>query len=322
MSDDLMNAQRIKAHRLSLLLASMVALCLTLQPCRADAQYPFPGASLMTDKTLALFDVQIEKSCDFDQFYALDHDQASLSDPPCLYDPLPRSIQSEMFQALQEQLASHWRLNNDEDAENILVQDTIYRASNISDLAISPRRGRVVGYMSGAWASQDSQGDGDDYSGFDVSSWGGGLGQDWKFLEHCIWGYGLQAVQSKISPNSGNYNSKLDSFSGYARMSIFDAMWRFDVVIGATKSWQKQHYFQTDSYNRFTTSQWFLETEFGARFDKGYTRIEPLVNFRAINLSEPKKASVFLTSTSFNKDFTDASYRLKVGSRFSWETDM
>ncbi|MDO5310261.1 MAG: autotransporter domain-containing protein, partial [Planctomycetia bacterium] len=322
MSDDLINAQRIKAHRLALLLASMVALCLTLLPYRVHAQCPFPGASLMDDKTLALFDVQIETPSDFDRFYALNHDQATLTEPQRLYESLLHSLQRELSQELQAQLESLERLNNDEDATSLLVQDTIYRASNISDLAISPRRGRVVGYMSGAWASQDSQGDEDDYSGFDVSSWGGGLGQDWKFLEHCIWGYGLQAVQSKITPNSGNYNSKLDSFSGYARMSIFDAMWRFDIVIGATKSWQKQHYFQTDSYNRFTTSQWFLETEFGARFDKGYTRIEPLVNFRAINLSEPKKASVFLTSTSFNKDFIDASYRLKVGSRFSWETDM
>lgn len=94
--------------------------------------------------------------------------------------------------------------------------------------------------------------------------------------------------------------------------------------VGASKNWNEQT--RTLDYgdfnvvkNKFSSTQWNYEAEFGVRFDKGYTRIEPLVNFRVLTLQEPEGAEKMLTSVLRSSDFSDASYRLKLGSRFSWE---
>ncbi|MBQ1277526.1 MAG: autotransporter outer membrane beta-barrel domain-containing protein, partial [Thermoguttaceae bacterium] len=49
------------------------------------------------------------------------------------------------------------------------------------------------------------------------------------------------------------------------------------------------------------------------------TRIEPLIGLRVLTLQEPTDAERRLASNGRPNDYADASYRLKLGSRFSWE---
>ena len=91
----------------------------------------------------------------------------------------------------------------------------------------------------------------------------------------------------------------MSTFAGYLHMSIFDALWRFDTTFGMSRNWQRQRLLSGDSFNSFTTSQWLLDLEFGARYDRGYTRIEPFINGRILNLTEPRKAEKYLTTKSY-----------------------
>ena len=198
--------------------------------------------------------------------------------------------------------------------------ETVYRGANLSSLAIEPYGRRFFGYGHGAWGDQSAQKVDPDALGFKVDSWGGGFGNDWNLFGHGIVGYSLNGVSTNVKPRSGGvYKSYLNTFAGSLHFSIFDALWRVDASIGWAKSWEIQRRLADRSLNSFTTSQWLFDLEFGARIDKGYTRIEPIVNMRVLNLNEPKKAEKYLTSTIHASDFSDASYRLKVGSRFSWE---
>ena len=197
---------------------------------------------------------------------------------------------------------------------------TIYRGANISNLSIAPFGKRVFAYACGGWGEQSEQNADADKPGFSVGSWGGGLGQDWNLFGHGIVGYGLQGNETKLKPKArGVYQSSMSTFAGYLHMSIFDALWRFDTTFGMSRNWQRQRLLSGDSFNSFTTSQWLLDLEFGARYDRGYTRIEPFINGRILNLTEPSKAEKYLTTKSYTADYSDASYRLKLGSRFSWE---
>lgn len=197
----------------------------------------------------------------------------------------------------------------------------IYRAASVSDFTIKPYRGRLSGRINGAWGSQEGQGDDADTGGFEVKSWGGGIGQDWTLTSNLIWGYGLQANKINITPErKTSYEADYDVLAGYLQLGVFAQLWRFDVAIGASKNWQTQRLLSTSEKRKITSSQRNYEAEFGARFDRGYTRIEPRVNFRVISLSEPRSAESFLTSYFFMpNEFSDASYRLRIGSRFSWE---
>jgi hypothetical protein len=207
-------------------------------------------------------------------------------------------------------------LNNPDEA----FVETVYRGGNLSNLAIAPYRKRIFVYTSAAWGDQDSQGSNPDLPGFKVSSWGGGVGQDWNIFGHGIIGYGFQGNETNLKPNlSGVYKASLNTFAGYFHLSVFDALWRVDATFGLARNWQKQRLLENGALNSFTTSQWLLDLEFGARFDKGYTRIEPIVNMRILNLNEPRRAERYLTSKKYESGFADASYRLKLGSRFSWE---
>ena len=198
--------------------------------------------------------------------------------------------------------------------------ETIYRGAALSSLAIEPYGRRFFAYGLGAFGEQSAQNAGADKPGFNVDSWGGAFGNDWNLFGHGIVGYGLQGNSTNIKPRSGGvYKAYLNTFAGYLHFSVFDALWRVDASLGWAKSWEIQRRLSEFSFNSFTTSQWLFDLEFGARIDKGYTRIEPIVNMRVLNLTEPKKAEKYLTSTIHASDFSDSSYRLKVGSRFSWE---
>lgn len=204
--------------------------------------------------------------------------------------------------------------------ESCAPLETIYRGGAVSTLAIAPYGRRFFAYGLGGWGDQSAQNAAADKPGFTVDSWGGGFGTDWNLFNHGIVGYGLHGGSTNVKPRSGGvYKTSLSTFAGYLHFSVFDALWRIDASLGWARNWQRQRLLSDRSYNIFTTSQWLFDVQFGARFDQGYTRIEPIVNMRVLNLNEPKKAEKYLTAKGFASDFSDASYRLKIGSRFSWE---
>lgn len=194
----------------------------------------------------------------------------------------------------------------------------IIRGGYISNLPIEPFRGRVFAYADASWGKQSEQNDDLFASGFDVASFGGGVGQDWRLSKNAIWGLGFQGRNIQLDPAASIYEAEIDSLAGFLRLSLFGPLWRFDLSIGAAKNWNEQSLGVKD-VTKFSSSQWNYEAEFGVRFDKGYTRVEPLVGLRVLTLQEPTDAERRLASNGRPNDYADASYRLKLGSRFSWE---
>ncbi len=206
------------------------------------------------------------------------------------------------------------------DASDSLDAQSIVRAANLSALPVAPYRGRVFSYGIASWGSQEAQNRTIDRGGFDVGSFGGALGQDWTLTDYFIWGYGVQGTQTNVdAKNSGSYDSRIDSVAGFLRMSVFDALWRVELLYGGARNTTKQTKIGSGAANKFDATEWFFESEFGARFDRGYTRIEPRANFRILSLVEPQKAERFVVSNERPEEFSEASYRMKIGSRFSWE---
>ncbi|MBQ9129030.1 MAG: autotransporter outer membrane beta-barrel domain-containing protein [Thermoguttaceae bacterium] len=195
---------------------------------------------------------------------------------------------------------------------------SIVRGAYLSNLPIAPFRGRIFAYVDGSWGRQDEQNESPFASGFDVASFGGGVGQDWRLSKNAIWGLGFQGRGIQIAPASSIYESEIDSLAGFLRLSLFGPLWRLDLSIGAAKHWNGQSESIFDVL-KYSSTQWNYEAEFGVRFDKGYTRVEPLVNVRVMTLQEPSDAERRLVLLGRPSDYSDASYRLKLGSRFSWE---
>ncbi len=194
----------------------------------------------------------------------------------------------------------------------------IERGAYLSNLPIVPFRGRFFVYGDASWGSQDKQNESPYASGFKVASFGGGVGQDWRLTKNAIWGYGFQGRNVRLDPDASIYEAEIDSFAGFLHLSLFGPLWRLDLSIGAGKSWNAQSESAFDAL-KYSSTQWNYEAEFGVRFDKGYTRVEPLVNFRVMTLQEPADAERRFVLVGRPSDYSDASYRLKLGSRFAWE---
>lgn len=194
----------------------------------------------------------------------------------------------------------------------------IIRGGYISNLPITPFRGRVFAYADGSWGKQAEQNSDPFASGFAVASFGGGVGQDWRLSKNAIWGIGFQGRNIQLDPDAQICDSEIDSFAGFLRLSLFGPLWRLDLSIGAAKNWNEQRLNNKD-VTKYSSTQWNYEAEFGVRFDKGYTRVEPLVNVRVLTLQEPAEAERRFVLHGRAGDYSDASYRLKFGSRFSWE---
>ncbi len=196
----------------------------------------------------------------------------------------------------------------------------VYRGLNMSSLKITPYGKRVFGYLDGSFARQDAQKSKYDQPGFNANSWGGGLGGDWNVLDHGVIGYGAHGASTTIKPkNGGVYSESIDSLAGNLRLGVYGALWRFDALFGIGRNWVEQFEYATGARNKFMSSQWLLDFEFGAHFDKGYTRIDPFMNFRVLTLNEPRSAEAFLTTKNYTTSFSDSSFRAKIGSRVSWE---
>lgn len=282
--------------------AFALAATLRVATCRAANPEPalaFPGASLVSQEVAnALLPAD---------FNASSFSPVPLSAPASDGVPspsLPRALPGESL---------------DDDA----LPEPIYRGALVSDFPISPFRKRVFGYGVGSFAEQDAGESKGGVPGFKTTTWLGGAGQDWNVLEQSVWGFGAQGGEVKVEPKAnGTYDNEITSFSGNLHMSIFGALWRFDALFGMAKAWNNQHSYSRRESNKFSSSQWLLAAEFGARFDKGYTRIEPLIGLQILNLNEPTKADKFISSDSYMTDFADASYRGRIGARFRWERDV
>lgn len=194
----------------------------------------------------------------------------------------------------------------------------IVRGGYLSSLPIEPFRGRAFAYADASWGKQAEQSDDPFASGFNVASFGGGVGQDWRLTKNAIWGAGIQGRNIQLDPAKSIYESEIDSLAGFLRLSLFGPLWRLDLSIGAAQNWNEQSFGGKD-VTKYSSTQWNYEAEFGVRFDKGYTRVEPLVSVRVLTLSEPAEAERRLVAFGRPDDYADASYRLKLGSRFSWE---
>lgn len=194
----------------------------------------------------------------------------------------------------------------------------IIRGGYVSNLPITPFRGRVFVYADGSWGKQAEQNADPLASGFAVATFGGGVGQDWRLSKNAIWGFGFQGRNVELDPDAAIYESEIDSFAGFLRLSLFGPLWRLDLSIGAAQNRNEQN-LGFDDANDYSSTQWNYEAEFGVRFDKGYTRVEPLVNLRVLTLQEPAEAERRFVALGRPGDYSDASYRLKLGSRFSWE---
>lgn len=194
----------------------------------------------------------------------------------------------------------------------------IIRGGYISTLPIAPFRGRVFAYADGSWGKQTEQSADPFASGFAVASFAGGVGQDWRLSKNAIWGLGVQGRNIRLDPDASIYETEIDSLAGFLRLSLFGPLWRVDLSIGAAKNWHEQSGDDKD-VEKYSSTQWNYEAEFGVRFDKGYTRVEPLVGVRVLTLQEPGAAERRLGAIGRLGDYSDASYRLKLGSRFSWE---
>ncbi len=240
-------------------------------------------------------------------------DRASLETPneiASFSQPLHSPLTFPLFSSTQTAQA----FQTTQTAPNI----PIVRGGYISNLPIEPFRGRVFAYADGSWGKQAEQSADPFASGFAVASFGGGVGQDWRLSKNAIWGLGFQGRNIQLDPDASIYESEIDSLAGFLRLSLFGPLWRLDLSIGAAKNWSEQSLGSRD-VTKYSSTQWNYEAEFGVRFDKGYTRVEPLVNVRVLTLQEPLEAERRFVRNGRPNDYADASYRLKLGSRFSWE---
>ena len=217
-----------------------------------------------------------------------------------------------------DSIAPTVRLPLDAPSPSLSSTAPIIRGGYISNLQIAPYRGRVFAYADGSWGKQTEQTTDPFAAGFNVASFGGGVGQDWRLSKNAIWGLGFQGRDVQLDPAASIYETEIESLAGFLRLSLFGPLWRLDLSIGAAKNWNEQS-FGFNDVTKFSSSQWNYEAEFGVRFDKGYTRVEPLVNVRVLTLQEPTEAERRLVRDGRPNDYADASYRLKLGSRFSWE---
>ncbi|MCF0235036.1 MAG: autotransporter outer membrane beta-barrel domain-containing protein, partial [Thermoguttaceae bacterium] len=154
----------------------------------------------------------------------------------------------------------------------------IVRGANLSELPIAPLSGRVFGVADATFGRQDSQGYDAFRSGFKVDSYGANVGYDGRLGTRAVWGFGAQGRRVNISPAADTYDTRINSFGGNIHMAIFGPLWRVDLAFGTAKNWHTQRLSEFCA-NKFSTSQWNYEAEFGVRYDKGYTRIEPFLNF-------------------------------------------
>ncbi len=236
--------------------------------------------------------------------------RAILAQEPTQYFPgsslLPESVLSQCADVLKEPSSTDDQL--------------IARGANLSALSVAPYRGRVFGCAFGSWGTQEEQSRAVDAGGFNVGSYGGVLGQDWTLTDYFLWGYGVQGAQTTLNAkNPSSYDMTVDSVAGFLHMSVFDALWRVDLLYGNAKNYARQTKIDSGAKGRFSTTEWYFESEFGAKFDRGYTRVEPRVNLRILSLVEPEKGERFFVSNERPKEFSDTSYRLRIGSLFSWE---
>ena len=193
---------------------------------------------------------------------------------------------------------------------------------NLAELEILPFKGRVFGQFFGEWDDQEKNGESPLQYGFKTSTFGGILGQDRMLGNNVLWGFGVQGEKIRIDPVSSDYGGNINSLSGLLHLSIFGSLWYTDLAIGVAKNWNENsmRYDSGVFKNKFDSTQWNYEGEFGLKWNQGYTKIEPFAKMRIISLQEPGTAGLFPNSSQYIPlSYSKYSYRLMLGSRFLWK---
>ena len=207
--------------------------------------------------------------------------------------------------------------------------DYVLRGSmgNLSQLPITPFRGRTTANVFGEWANLDRNSGQPDQSplekGFKTGVWGGGIGRDRLFGRNILCGVGINALTMDIKPNDSQLDGKLTSLSGNAHVSLFGELWFVDFGLGFGRNHCENEYHHSSAVyrNKYSGTQWNYNADCGIRFRQGFTRIEPFLGLHASSLDEPSNANYFPISNSFYQADSNVfqSCRMLLGSRFSWE---
>ncbi|MDD3585700.1 MAG: autotransporter outer membrane beta-barrel domain-containing protein [Thermoguttaceae bacterium] len=223
--------------------------------------------------------------------------------------------------ALCMMLSIPWALSQESD---YLLRGSM---GNLSQLPISPFRGRTTANVFGEWTNLDRTTEQPDQSpldkGFKTGIWGGGIGRDRLFGRNILCGVGINALSMDITPNDPLLDGKLTSLSGNAHVSLFGELWFIDLGLGFGRNRSENDYHDSSVVyrNKYSGTQWNYNVDCGIRFRQGFTRIEPLLGLHASSLDEPSNANHFPISNSFYQADSNVfcSCRTLVGSRFSWE---
>lgn len=198
---------------------------------------------------------------------------------------------------------------------------------NLSQLPVTPFRGRTTANLFGEWTSLDRGTQIHDHTplntGFKTGTFGGGIGRDRLFGRNILCGIGINAATLDIKPNNDQLDGRLTSLSGTAHVSVFGELWFVDLALGIGRNHcQNSFGSATDEYqNKYNDTQWNYHIDCGIRFRQGYTRIEPFFGLHASNLNEPSNANLFPISNNVFQSNSNVfnSCRMLVGSRLSWE---
>lgn len=194
---------------------------------------------------------------------------------------------------------------------------------NFGDLKIAPFQFRCVGTVFGEWGdfAHESQGAIGLNRGFKTGVWGGTLGADRLFGENLILGIHAQAGRIDIDPEDASYDGGITSVGGLFRMTIVGSLWYADFSLGAARN-RNEASFPINGGRaaaKKNITQMNYQTELGLKAKSGFTKIEPFIGFRYINLSDggiemAPTDSPFLLSGS-----GPHSTRSLIGSRLLWE---
>lgn len=192
-------------------------------------------------------------------------------------------------------------------------------SNDLSRLPIVPFRGRTVLRAFGEWDYLNSKETTGLASGFRTENYGGGIGCDWSFGSNAVFGGEIDFTQIAIKPVDTRLAGNTSTLSGVAHIAVFGELWYTNMALGVGRHWSVDKMDTDDDLfeNKFQSTQWNYEIDFGLRVKTGFTRIEPLVGFRYTNLVEPGTANIFpgsgVTIRASNKL---NSYRFIAGSRF------
>ncbi len=179
-----------------------------------------------------------------------------------------------------------------------------------------------------AYGSIGKQDDKDGISGFDLKTYGLGLGYDKEYQDGQVFGLGTFYTNAKVETNGVNHENKVDAYSLVAYGSNLLKDDKTTVYYQTSYSWQKNDS-QRDLFTgeradaKFTSKTFAIESKIGHRVDiNDKASIEPNVgvsyrHFRNPSYSESGAGSLNLHS----KKFSNTELLGKFGADFNYKID-